>query len=317
MDPSQAQAAVEAAKSVASALGLRAEDAIVLHNSNRIAVRFLPCDVLARVGPARTHGADFGFELEVSRRLAASGAPCGEPDPRVAPRTYERDGFAITFWTYYEPVSPETSPPDFAQALHRLHAGLRKMTLPTPHFTDRVEEAQSLVGDPVLTPELRATDRELLANALRTLLTAVVQRGSKEQLLHGEPHPGNLLVLPGPQVVFIDFGLSKDLPEGFRVNYARLTMAIMQQDDQAMADAFRALGFQTKTDDPQSLIALGRSFFDATGPDARPYMDADVMPEVNERLSRILTENPVTAIPPDILIYIDSGTGDIVGANFT
>ena len=219
MDPSQAQAAVEAAKSVASALGLRAEDAIVLHNSNRIAVRFLPCDVLARVGPARTHGADFGFELEVSRRLAASGAPCGEPDPRVAPRTYERDGFAITFWTYYEPVSPETSPPDFAQALHRLHAGLRKMTLPTPHFTDRVEEAQSLVGDPVLTPELRATDRELLANALRTLRTAVVQRGSKEQLLHGEPHPGNLLnTRDGP--LFIDLQTACRGPVEFDVAHA-------------------------------------------------------------------------------------------------
>ncbi len=219
MDPSQVQAAVGAAKSVASALGLRAEDALLLHNSNRIAVRFLPCDVLARVGPARTHGADFGFELEVSRRLAASGAPCGEPDPRVAPRTYERDGFAITFWTYYEPVSPETSPPDFAQALHRLHAGLRKMTLPTPHFTDRVAEAQSLVGDPVLTPELRATDRELLANALRTLLTAVVQRGSKEQLLHGEPHPGNLLnTRDGP--LFIDLQTACRGPVEFDVAHA-------------------------------------------------------------------------------------------------
>ncbi|WP_343389973.1 aminoglycoside phosphotransferase family protein [Candidatus Amarobacter glycogenicus] len=210
---------MEAAKSVASALGLRAEDALLLHNSNRIAVRFLPCDVLARVGPARTHGADFGFELEVSRRLAASGAPCGEPDPRVAPRTYERDGFAITFWTYYEPVSPETSPPDFAQALHRLHAGLRKMTLPTPHFTDRVAEAQSLVGDPVLTPELRAADRELLANALRTLLTAVVQRGSKEQLLHGEPHPGNLLnTRDGP--LFIDLQTACRGPVEFDVAHA-------------------------------------------------------------------------------------------------
>ncbi len=219
MDPSQVQAAVEAAKSVASALGLRAEDALLLHNSNRIAVRFLPCDVLARVGPARTHGADFGFELEVSRRLAASGAPCGEPDPRVAPRTYERDGFAITFWTYYEPVSPETSPPDFAQALHRLHAGLRKMTLPTPHFTDRVAEAQSLVGDPVLTPELRAADRELLANALRTLRTAVVQRGSKEQLLHGEPHPGNLLnTRDGP--LFIDLQTACRGPVEFDVAHA-------------------------------------------------------------------------------------------------
>jgi predicted unusual protein kinase regulating ubiquinone biosynthesis (AarF/ABC1/UbiB family) len=40
---------------------------------------------------------------------------------------------------------------------------------------------------------------------------------------HADPHPGNLLVLPGPVVVFIDFGLSKELPPGFRLNYARLS----------------------------------------------------------------------------------------------
>jgi hypothetical protein len=31
-------------------------------------------------------------------------------------------------------------------------------------------------------------------------------------------------------------------------------------------------------------------------------VDADVMPEVNERLARILKENPVTQIPADILL---------------
>ena len=41
---------------------------------------------------------------------------------------------------------------------------------------------------------------------------------------HADPHPGNLLVLPGPVVVFIDFGLSKDLSEEFRMNYAKLTL---------------------------------------------------------------------------------------------
>lgn len=119
---------------------------------------------------------------------------------------------------------------------------------------------------------------------------------------HADPHPGNLLVLPGPVVVFIDFGLCKDLPEDFRVNYARLTVAIMQQDDAAMARAFRALGFETKSQDPGSLIALGHAFFDSIGPEQRPYVDADVMPEVNERLARILNQNPVQRIPPDILM---------------
>jgi aarF domain-containing kinase len=119
---------------------------------------------------------------------------------------------------------------------------------------------------------------------------------------HADPHPGNLLILPGPQVVFIDFGLSKDLDEAFRMNYARLTLAIMRQDEGAMADAFRAIGFRTKSDDPESLVALGRAFFDSSGPEAKPYVDQDVMPEVNERMARIMQANPVTSIPPDMLL---------------
>lgn len=119
---------------------------------------------------------------------------------------------------------------------------------------------------------------------------------------HADPHPGNLFVLPGPVVVFLDFGLSKELPPEFKQNYARLTLAILSQDGPAMVEAFRTIGFRTKSDDPEALIALGTSFFESAGPDAKPYIDADVMPEVNERLSRILTENPVTEVPADILL---------------
>jgi len=50
MQASEVRRAVAAAMSTASALDMTADDAIVLHNSNRLAVRLLPCDVLARVG---------------------------------------------------------------------------------------------------------------------------------------------------------------------------------------------------------------------------------------------------------------------------
>jgi aarF domain-containing kinase len=119
---------------------------------------------------------------------------------------------------------------------------------------------------------------------------------------HADPHPGNLLVLPGPIVVFIDFGLSKDLPSAFRMNYAKLTVAIMRQDEEGMAAGFQAIGFETKSGDPESLVALGQAFFESAGPDAKPYVDADVMPEVNERLAIMLKDNPVTRIPADILL---------------
>jgi hypothetical protein len=112
----------------------------------------------------------------------------------VEPRVYEHDGFAVTLWTYYEPVSPrDFAPAEYAQALARLHAGMREIDLPAPHFTDRIAQAQWLVGNRAQTPELADTERNLLANALGSLRRAIDDRGADEQLLHGEPHPGNLL----------------------------------------------------------------------------------------------------------------------------
>ena len=193
MEPSDVQRAIEAARSTASALGLRAGAGVVVHNSNRIAVRLTPCDVLARVAPL-AHQAGAEFEVEVGRRLAEAGCPVEEPDPRVEPRVYVRDGFAITLWTYYEAVPPQDiAPAEYAQTLERHHAGLRQIDLTAPHFTDRVAEAQGLVGDRAQTPELDDTGRKLLGNTLRGLRRAIVDRGAPEQLLHGEPHPGNLL----------------------------------------------------------------------------------------------------------------------------
>lgn len=49
MQPSGIQRALAAAMSTASALGLAVDDAIVLHDSNKLTVRLLPCDVV--VGP--------------------------------------------------------------------------------------------------------------------------------------------------------------------------------------------------------------------------------------------------------------------------
>ncbi len=191
MQPSETQRALAAAMSIASTLGLTTDDAIVLHNSNKLAVRLLPCDVFARVAPAADQVPQ--FEVELAQRLAETESPVAVLEPRAEPRVYERDGFAVTLWTYYEPVPREVSPADYADALERLHAGMRKLDVSTPHFTDRVEEAQRLVESSDLTPDLAEADRELLIATLRSRRQAISDRGAAEQLLHGEPHPGNLL----------------------------------------------------------------------------------------------------------------------------
>jgi Phosphotransferase enzyme family len=188
--------------SIVSSLDLTVDDAIVLHNSNTLTLRVLPCDVLARVAPVAHQVAQ--FEVEVAQRLAESGCPVAALEPRVAPRVYQRDGFVVTLWTFYEPATPqELSPADYATALEQLHAGMRKLDVSAPHFTDRVDQAQRLVASRDHTPALADADRELLGDTLRNLRLRIGERRSAEQLLHGEPHPGNVLTTKNG-LLFID-----------------------------------------------------------------------------------------------------------------
>ena len=174
--------------STASALGLAVGDAIVLQNSNKLSLRLLPCDVFARVAHAGREVAR--LEVELAQRLAEAESPVAVLDPRVAPSAYERDGFVITLWTYYESATPGDVPPaDYARALERLHAGMRTIDMACPHFTDRVAEAEQLVAS-CDDPLLGDVDRELLTTTLRDRRRAIVDHGAVEQLLHGEPHPG-------------------------------------------------------------------------------------------------------------------------------
>jgi Ser/Thr protein kinase RdoA (MazF antagonist) len=205
MQASEVPRAMAAAMSTASSLDLKVDGAIVLHDSNRLILRLLPCDVLARVArvaPEALQGAK--FEVERAQRLAESGCPVAALERRVDPRVYERDGFVVTLWTYYEPATPqEISPADYASALERLHAGMRKLAIPAPHFTDRVEQAQQLVASRNHTPALADADREFLGDTLRSLRRVIGARGAAEQLLHGEPHPGNVLTTKNG-LLFID-----------------------------------------------------------------------------------------------------------------
>lgn len=192
MEPSELRRAVEAGRTTAAELGLQVDDVIVVSNSDRAVLRLVPCDVLARVAPSGRL-AESAFEVAVAARCSDVGAPVGELEPRADPRVYVREGFAVSLWTYYEPVRAEVAPADYADVLMRHHAALRNINVDAPHFTDRVTAALREVDDPARSPELPDAEREFLGATLRELSAAISVRTAGEQLLHGEPHPGNLL----------------------------------------------------------------------------------------------------------------------------
>jgi len=195
--------AMAAATALAGELHLRVDDTVVMHNSNKLALRLLPCGVFARVALAGQEVA--ALEVELALRLAGTASPVAALEPRVEPRVYERDGFAVTLWTYYEVVAPDLDLPGaYADVLQRLHTGMRSVQIATPHFLDRAGEAERLVRHPGQTPALAEDERHLLLSTVQSARERIRGRGAAEQLLHGEPHPGNLLSTRDG-LLFIDF----------------------------------------------------------------------------------------------------------------
>src|SRR3954453_16644407 len=144
MDASETERAISAAKELASALGLAVDEGRIICHSNKLAVRLLPCGVFGRVAFVRQQA--FRLEIEIARRLTEHGSPVARLDTRVEPSVYEQDGFAFTFWRYYEQSGIEASAVAYATALERLHAGMAQLDVIAPHFGDRVREAQWLVA---------------------------------------------------------------------------------------------------------------------------------------------------------------------------
>jgi ubiquinone biosynthesis protein len=64
----------------------------------------------------------------------------------------------------------------------------------------------------------------------RQLLLAVLTQVFRHQFFHADLHPGNLLVLPGNVVGFVDFGLCDELPASVRESQFRYFAAVYSGD---------------------------------------------------------------------------------------
>ncbi len=240
MEATLVSSAMATAAALAEALGLRVDDVVVVNNSNKLGLRLVPCDVFARVALVGQEVS--ALEVELAQRLAARGGPVAALEPRVDPRVHEGHGFAMTLWTYYEVSATEqVSPAKYADALLRLHAAMRGVDIAVPHFTERVAQAVRLVADRAETPALGEADRGLLLDTLRSARREIQNRRAAEQLLHGEPHSGNVLnAREGP--VFIDLETCCRGPIEFDVAHVPDAVSAGYPDvDQVLLQACRRL----------------------------------------------------------------------------
>src|SRR5260370_15095553 len=165
----------------------------------------------------------------------------------------------------------------------------------------------------VLTMELvdgiKVTDLEGLARAgidkhevAQKLIEIFTEQILRDGFFHADPHPGNILVRPGPCIVLLDFGLAKDFPPPFRDAMVRLTFAILTSDREAILAAFPDLGFKTRDNSPETLLTLANLFLGNSVSRNRGYADRELVEEFSEELSRPLRSNTLLEVPADVLL---------------
>lgn len=106
-------------------------------------------------------------------------------------------------------------------------------------------------------------------NILKSLTLSYGQMILGSGFFHADPHPGNILICRGSEVALLDYGQVKDLPDALRLGYARLVLAIADNDPTGASESYRELGINTLSKCPDAqkeLLRLAQSMFDTKLP---------------------------------------------------
>lgn len=191
---------LEAARAVASAQGLRCEDAVVIAAGSNVLVHLKPTPVVARVmtGTAVLHE-DIAKWLErevaVGIHVAERGGPVVPPTDLLAPGPYLQDGFWMTFWKFvvHDPPDRWSDAREVGRSLRELHAVLADFGGDLEPLAAVGDQLERQLGNLRPCPWLSAEDVELLRSELRRLTPAVFATSLPAQPIHGDAGLGNLL----------------------------------------------------------------------------------------------------------------------------
>jgi ubiquinone biosynthesis protein len=145
--------------------------------------------------------------------------------------------------------------------------------------------------------------KDVVQELMRIYTTMILARG----FFQADPHPGNIFVSPCltesgkivPHFVLLDFGLSKELPDGFGYGLFNLMFALMTTNEGAMVRAFGELGFETKNGDPSTLLMIAKAMNRRS---QGGQFRGEFTDEVTQDLFNTIRENPVVKVPSDFVL---------------
>jgi hypothetical protein len=183
----------QAAVTVATSLGVECDDPVVVHDGSNVVVHLRPSPVVARVATLTADirpgiEAWFARDAQVARHVASRGVLATRPlgEPVVTGET------VVALW-HHEPHDPTArpGPAEVAERLAALHDAMLDLDADLPRLgpCDDLMRGLPLIAGLVSPPVLA-----MLRDETERLLAALSDFPVRP--VHGDAHPGNLLVTP-------------------------------------------------------------------------------------------------------------------------
>ncbi len=137
----------------------------------------------------------------------------------------------------------------------------------------------------------------------RVLAEAYAQMFFRDGLFHGDPHPGNIFVRPGPEIILVDFGMVDRISTARRESLRRAFAGIVDRDALGLVRALVDMGFIPLTKDIQPLVQFVERILEKyrdMSPSEFKAMDID---EIGRDIMEALQLTPSIQIPNDFILF--------------
>jgi ubiquinone biosynthesis protein len=177
-----------------------------------------------------------------------------------------------------------------------------------PFTTSKVLTLEYLEGIKITDFEkidAQGIDRKEVA---RTLAEAYCQMFFIDGLFHGDPHPGNIFVRRGPEIILVDFGMVDRFSAPKKKGLRSAFTAIIDRDALGLVRALVDMGFIPLTKDIQPLVQFTERIFQKYRDISPSELKAMNIEEIGNDIIDALQLSPSIQIPNDFILF-----GRVVG----
>jgi len=137
------------------------------------------------------------------------------------------------------------------------------------------------------------------AELMQKLVVFYVEQMLVKGFFHADPHPGNLLVSPGGELILLDFGMVSRIPQSMRQAMIYAVKAAYERDFELLVSATRKMGILTEESDFSGLSSVAENLFEIFDSD---HLKASSMQELAFGILDVMHDQPFKL--PQEVIYV-------------